>query len=503
LGIAIEDIAKISQQSLRSSRSIFETMQALPSGLSPATSSAVNKILALVKKHGLLAQARNVSEILLAFLEESGYLQWLVKKDRKQDLDLIFQFHSRIKSFEQTHLDARLRPFMEELNLELESGEEGKLNFDLDLGPEMVKIMTVHGAKGLEFRYVFLVNLVDKRFPSIERKDPIEIPDELIRDIKPKGDYHLQEERRLFYVGLTRAKDGLFLFSAQDYDGIQNKRLSRFLLELGYKSETMSVKNGTTIIRTKPKPAKLVLPERFSFTQLIAFDKCPLQYKLAHILRIPIRGKAVFSFGKTMHNTLHDFIKAWTEKKADFKKLVQIYEQQWLDEWYDNLKQKQEYFESGKEALKSFYDEFLKTKPRILYISDQPALEQDFNLKIGEHTLIGKIDRIDDLGQGEAEIIDYKTGSGKEKLRPEDKKQLLIYQMAAQEVLGLKPKKLTYYYLDEGKTISFLGSKEDIEKEKEKIIQEIEEIKKSNFAPTPGWQCQWCDFKDICEFAQK
>ena len=503
LGIPVEDIAKISQQSLRSSKSIFETMQALPSGLSSMTSFAVNKILALVKKHSLLAQERNVSEILLAFLEDSGYLRWLVKKDKKQDLDLIFQFHNRIKSFEQTHLDARLRPFMEELNLELESGEEGKLNFDLDLGPEMVKIMTVHAAKGLEFRYVFLVNLVDKRFPSIERKDPIEIPEELIRDIKPKGDYHLQEERRLFYVGLTRAKDGLFFTSAQDYGGIQNKRLSRFLLELGYRSETMSVKNGTTIIRAKPKPAKLVLPERFSFTQLIAFDKCPLQYKFAHILKIPVRGKAMFSFGKTMHNTLHDFIKAWTEKKADFKKLIQIYEQQWLDEWYDNLKQKQEYFESGKKTLKSFYDKFLKTKPRILFISDQPALEQDFNLKIGEHTLIGKIDRIDDLGQGEVEIIDYKTGSAKEKLRPEDKKQLLIYQMAAQEILGLKPKKLTYYYLDEGKSLSFLGSKEDIEKEKEKIIQEIEEIKKSDFAPTPGWQCQWCDFKDICEFAKR
>jgi RecB family exonuclease len=128
-------------------------------------------------------------------------------------------------------------------------------------------------------------------------------------------------------------------------------------------------------------------------------------------------------------------------------------------------------------------------------------LEQDFNVKINGHTLIGKIDRIDEIDGG-VEIIDYKTGTAKERLRPEDKKQLLIYQIASEEVLGLKPKRLTYYYLDEGTSISFLGSEEDKEKEKKEIVEEIEEIKRSDFRATPGWQCEWCDFKSICEFAK-
>ncbi|MDP2930023.1 MAG: UvrD-helicase domain-containing protein, partial [bacterium] len=227
LGILPEDIAKISQYGYRKAKSIFEAMQELPliGNVSLKTQNSVVKILAMIQKHTKMAAEKNVSEILLAFLEDSGYLNYLAKKERREDLELISQFHSRIKSFEETHLDARLGSFVQELNLELESGEEGKLDFDVEQGPDVVRIMTLHSAKGLEFKYVFLVNLVDKRFPTIERGDPIEIPEPLNKDIPPEPgsenstvrrthsssnerkrslsristtrdeDYHLQEER--------------------------------------------------------------------------------------------------------------------------------------------------------------------------------------------------------------------------------------------------------------------------------------------------------------------
>ena len=51
--------------------------------------------------------------------------------------------------------------------------------------------------------------------------------------------------------------------------------------------------------------------------------------------------------------------------------------------------------------------------------------------------------------------------------------------------------------------MSFLGTETELENQKQKIIQQIEKIKNSEFDPTPGWQCQYCDFKDICDFAQK
>jgi len=76
---------------------------------------------------------------------------------------------------------------------------------------------------------------------------------------------------------------------------------------------------------------------------------------------------------------------------------------------------------------------FSARRPKIARIGGELALERDFNLKINGHTVTGKIDRIDESEKG-VEIIDYKTGAAKDRLRPEDKMQLMIYQIAAKEV---------------------------------------------------------------------
>ncbi len=502
----------------------------------------------------MMAREKGVPEILAAFLEDSGYLKYLIKNNEEEKIDLLNQFYKKVKSFEETTLEPTLNNFINEINLELESGEEGKLEFDPEQGPEMIKVMTIHGAKGLEFRYVFLVSMVDKRFPTIERKDPIELPEELIKDIKPKGDVHLQEERRICYVAMTRAKKGLYFTSAYDYGGQREKKPSRFLVELGFGSHEADSSQNISARSTSPTrpalreglgspapsplarrhillaskankriPAKF-LPKHFSYSQLAAFEKCPLQYKFGFILKVPVRGKAMFSFGKTMHNTLYKFLKeanessilnqaSLFEKKSEirnprsetnpnFQNLEEIYEKSWIDEWYPDKKNKEEYRKKGREILKDFYEDFKKNPPKILKINNSLALELPFNLKIGEHTLFGVIDRIDQTSEG-VKIIDYKTGQSKDKLDFENKEQLLIYQIAAEEVLGLKPKELVYYYLEGNKKVSFLGTEPEIKNQKEKIIQEIEKIENSEFEPTPGWQCQYCDFKDICNFAQR
>ena len=98
-------------------------------------------------------------------------------------------------------------------------------------GLDGVRIMTVHKAKGLEFPVVFLVHLVQGRFPTPKRRDALELPAELIKDLLPSGDFHAQEERRLFYVGMTRARRELFLTSARDYGGTRERKVSLFVLE--------------------------------------------------------------------------------------------------------------------------------------------------------------------------------------------------------------------------------------------------------------------------------
>jgi len=504
-----EDIVKIVDFAKRKTLSLYEALKYHLDiqGLQETTRKKIDSLLKMVEEHTKLAQTQNTSTVFLRFLNDSGYLKYLVNNNKTKEINFLNQFYKKIKQFEETQLELGVSAFLEVLNMEIESGEAGSLEFDIEAGPDMVKIMTIHSAKGLEFPFVFLVNLVDKRFPTIERRDPIEIPKDLIRDIVPSGDVHLQEERRLFYVGMTRAKKGLFFTSADDYGGLRPKKPSRFLYELGIVEDQKPIEQKALFEIPKfhipSKKIKFPLPPYFSYTQLAAFEKCPLQYKFAFILKIPRAGSATLSFGKTMHNTLFKFVRqSLINNKLSLKDLLKIYDEEWIDEWYETKAQKERYYQLGKDSLKIFLAKFQAKKPKIKIIENTPALELNFNFKLKDYTIKGQIDRIDELKGKEVEIIDYKTGKAKEKLSKEDREQLLIYQIAAEKVLNLVPRKLTYYYLDEGKEVSFEPSLQEKEDFQERLLQSIEKIKKSNFEPTPGYYCKFCDFKHICEFRQ-
>jgi DNA helicase-2/ATP-dependent DNA helicase PcrA len=521
LNIPYQDIVKITQFARLRAVSLYEALAQLPliKGIEEVSVNKINHLLGLIKEHTQLALKANVSQVFLAFLRDSGYLSYLIKNQKEREINLLGQFYKKIRRFEESQIETTLPRFMEQLNMEIDSGELGALEFEQEAGPDMVKVMTIHSAKGLEFKYVFLVNLVDKKFPTTNRKEPIEIPKPLIKEIIPKGDPHLQEERRLFYVGMTRAKKGLYFCWADNYGGARKKKPSRFLYELNLEKQPLTkVKEikPEKIKASSKKEDKVILPSYFSFTQFYAFKNCPLQYKFAHLLKIPRPGSPSLSFGKTIHNTLYQFLNSITEqkfqdnlfslpqkeskeKKEIEKLLFKIYKNCWIDEWYQTKEQKEDYWALGKDVLRKFLKDFLESNPKIKFIDKKPALEVEFYLKIGDNTIKGKIDRIDELKEG-IEIIDYKTGKTKTKLKEDEKDQLLIYQLAAERVLGLKPLKLTFYYLEEGKKISFIADPKTKESFPKKIEETIENIKKSEFLPTPGWHCKYCDFKDICEY---
>lgn len=535
LDIDINDIMLITQESHKNSQSVYETLSKLSilKGVKQETLNKITFLLSLIARHTEMAKTKPISEIFVGFLNDSGFLKYLVEKDKLLETDFLVQFYKKIKAFEESSINSSLKNFLSQLEMEIESGEQGKMEFDTDQGPDTIKIMTVHSAKGLEFKYVFAVSLVDKRFPSIERKDQIEIPDKLAKEEFPEGDIHLQEERRLFYVAMTRAKQGLFLTSASNYGGKTNKKPSLFLVELGLATpKPVRAKAGPeqTLDEPAKEPPELSIekwpiPDHFSYTQIAAFNKCPYQYKLAHILKIPIKGKASFSFGKTLHKTLDDFLRSYFQSSdktqenlfgfqssgsptsATLEDLIEIYEKNWMGQWYESKAQKADYKKLGQKILKNFYDGFIKNPPKVLKINNDLALEINFHLKAGIYTLIGKIDRIDEVDGGVC-LIDYKTGRAKlsfgkkkDKLEKDDKIQLLLYQIAAEEFLKLKPVELAYYYLESGEKITFLGTEQEKQKLRDEIAQTIKKIYSSNFKATPGFHCQFCDFYNICHFA--
>lgn len=532
-----EEVSRIIQYSDKKSIPIFEAIQDshLLSKFTSETKVKLKKIADNLRKHYKLSKEKNASEVFINIINDLEYAKYLPENSEEslKKWEMIDQFFEKIKSFEDSQIDGKLPSFMENLQMELDAGEEGALRTSIDSEFEAVRIMTVHSAKGLEFKYVFLVNLVSRKFPSDQKRDPIDIPEQLIKEVLPEGDFHLQEERRLFYVALTRAKRGLFLTWAADYGGKDLRKPSRFLIEAGLITEEVlnkqkftrssgfcvkrSLNNGFKVESNETngsgRDLKVFLPDHFSYSQVESFRKCPLQYKFAHIFKIPIRGKSVFSFGKTIHATLHKFVDeslnfSQTEQKdlfgglnskgvLKFEDLLKIYDKEWIEDWYDSPLIKKEFYEKGKNVLEMFYEDFIKKNSKILFINNESALEKSFNLKLNGDVFIGTIDRIDDLGGG-IEIIDYKTGSPKTSLSKEEKLQLMIYALAADKVFNLNPVKLTYYYVEDGSSFSFEIDKDDLSKTEEEIKEFIQKIKRSNFKPSGGWHCQYCDFRDIC-----
>ena len=181
--------------------------------------------------------------------------------------------------------------------------------------------------------------------------------------------------------------------------------------------------------------------------------------------------------------------------------VVKIYEECFIDDWYRDEAEKNSFYEKGKKILKEYYAEIENEiiKPK--------HLEKSFSIKIfddtkgSQYSLFGVIDRIDEKDGG-LEIIDYKTGKGKKALQLDNKEQLLIYQMACQEIFQKPIKSLTFLYVEENSKQTFIGAQKDLDTLKEKIISAIHEIEKGEFKPKPSVICKYCDFRDICDFRQ-
>lgn len=522
--IADSDLIKLSQTAKRRTISLYETISEPQhtTGLSKESQTKIQDLCRLIESHTQAAREKNVTEVIVQIIKETGIIRQLAEDSIKnsENRSILSQFYRKAQAFENESDDKSVRAFLENIRLELESGDTGDLIFDPELGPEAVKIMTIHSSKGLEFDCVFVVNMVEQRFPSRERREQIEIPKALVKEILSEGDVHLMEERRLFYVAATRAKRFLYFTWADDYGGATTKKPSRFLVECNLERPVSKSQPAGEVYFQEQKTLpirrldpSIALPDSFSFSQLSTFLKCPLEYKYKYVFHLPFPGSAPLSFGTTIHETLKKYLLAAAQennaqpdlfgtKSTKFvipekKLLFRFYEESWVDDWYPDKHNKEKYRKEGLKILENFYERYEASPVLPKY------LEQSFKLKVGNYKFTGKIDRVDKAPDGTVKIIDYKTGVPREKLEAVDKKQLLIYQWAAQEYLNEKVGGLEYWYLQApNKSLGFLGKPDEILDLREEIqatIEEITETIKTNSFYEKDQQARGheCEFRDL------
>lgn len=502
--------------------------------LSPISISSISDFL-LIIDNGLkmLKSGSSIGEILYDFVTDSGYISYLLDNESGENqfrISNIAKFFDLVKDFEKNNLSTNIYEFIDYLDYSIKVGDSPTIDeSDFD-DFEGVNILTVHSAKGLEFPIVFICNLVSDRFPTRNRSDRIPIPEELVKEsISEDLDStkeHIQEERRLFYVGATRAQERLYLTASHYYgDAKRKKKPSIFLheilnqdlkenfekIDIGGGDESSEerlshYKREDDILETDMKDIDTT--KRVSYSQLNTYEDCPKKYKYAYLFKVPSKPHASLSFGSSIHNTLRDFYSLHKDareglvgivEKPNEQKLIELYEQNWISQGYDSKAHEEKRRISGKKILKDYYTN--------LYDENQKpySLEESFSVHVGESVFVGKIDRIDivdDSGEKmEVEIIDYKTGKVKNESNIKKDLQLPLYALFAEEKLGLKVVSAKYVFVEHGEVVEVDVSESRKIEARERVVEIIKMIKSQDFKATPGYLCKYCDYNTICEDA--
>ncbi len=526
--VPAEDLALATSYSHRQNKSFFEVFRVAAKsdeflGLSQQGRDAITRLVNDLATALSLASQQKTGDVLYHYLtEQTGTIRSLSNSADPQDavkMQNIAKFFSIIERFSQVTKYDRVPWFIDYLDSLIEAGDNppvGEAQWDEDA----VNVLTIHQAKGLEFPVVFLVGLVSGRFPSRHRRDAIPLPDDLIKDILPAGetDFHKQEERRLFYVGMTRAKECLYLTSARDYGGKRPRKPSQFVCEaLDLASTDLEVVKDSpisSIVRRGKQPVDNKVSDHLALTHgaekmLVLSNRriddyltCPMKYKYIHILKVPIRQHHSVIYGSAIHQAIKRYNMALQfGEQVTLDELQKAFRKAWRAEGFLTREHEELRYREGLEALSEFYLHAQAEKATPTYV------EQHFSFVESDVKIIGVFDRIDipDATQPEnGLIIDYKTSQVRDEKEAAKKtkssRQLAIYALAYQHLFKALPSSLELRFLTPKLFIGQISPTESaLGKAHQEIKKAAEGIRAGKFPAKPSYfACDYCPYRTIC-----
>jgi ATP-dependent DNA helicase UvrD/PcrA len=559
--VPADDLAQVMAAGRRRHRGTFEILEELerqPGVLqvSGPGRAALARLLGDLRRLGELAHRRPAGEILYAYLKDSGWLASLVGADTAEAesaLANIARFFDIVRTQSALLADDRAVFLAPHLATLVDSGDDPP-TADPDPDSDAVSVMTVHKAKGLEFPVVFLPGLVADRFPARARREPLALPVELVDEVLPEGDAHLQEERRLCYVAMTRARDELILSHPTEATGGTVRRLSPFVLEaldlpatsatgLGRPPassplERIAAAEARPAVVPDARPGAIAGPLSLSHSAIDDYLSCPARYRYNYVLRIPTPPHHALVYGSALHKAVQEFHREQARGRVmDEVEIIAAFEAAWINEGFVSREHEAARLEAGRDALCRFRLSQLDADAVV------PAwVEREFSFSLGGDRIRGRFDRVDIvpgdvaaiatgpaaeglttglpeppavlradvleptlelLGHERVVITDYKSSDvrdpAKARQRARESLQLQIYAMAYEAMTGRLPDAVQLHFLDSGLVGRADLDPKRLEKARQKIATAASGIRAREYAATPSvLGCTYCPFKDIC-----
>jgi DNA helicase-2/ATP-dependent DNA helicase PcrA len=515
-GMDLNDLSVISNYAHKRKLALHKVFGEVAKGslvieISAASLECVKKINEDLIHFNDLSKTQNAGQVVFAFLEKTGYIKSLVEAESLEaelKIKNIRLFFEKIRGFSELVKDDSIQGFSRHLDLLREVGDN-PATAEAEVEVEAVNVLTVHKAKGLEFDTVFLVSLIADRFPGRERREKIPFPDQILKDKLPPEESYVHEERRLFYVAMTRAKRFLYLSWAKDYGLKREKKVSPFVLEAldipKLPEEVLRTAAIEEIKRYGRPSTEDRIPPQFtvkdvitlSYFQVEDYLACPLKYKFRHLLRVPVLPHHSLVFGRILHTVIHSFLrKRLGGEKAGEKDLLKEYESLWVNEGFLSREHEELRKKAGREALRRFCrrEEESGQTPS--------SLEKSFKWQQEKIKFIGRWDRID-IRKGEAVIIDFKATEVKDQKeadkRTAESLQMDLYALSFCRTQDTPLRETRLHFLES----DLIGRAKKGEKELggawEKIKEAEQGIRNRDFSARPDFHnCFYCEYKTIC-----
>ncbi|HVM92686.1 MAG TPA: ATP-dependent DNA helicase [Terriglobales bacterium] len=386
-----------------------------------------------------------------------------------------------------------------------------------------VRLMSVHAAKGLEFGHVAILRGSSTSFPCAYREPLVEFPQELRRSPSTVDDktLHEQEERRLYYVAMTRAEDSLTIL-AKEGAGKTDKRPGKFLREFigdprfkkfwqmhsaaAVQDQLFAAEEEERVAIERSNVAAWLLGDTtgdfvkgLSASAIDTYQQCPLRFKLERDWNLPRDVPAALHYGAAMHRVLLTFYQAQQMGR-------EIANEQLLENFREDLAaagiadryQYELYLRQGKEQLTQFIEWARAGVP-----AEVLETERKFDVMIEGTRVSGRVDRVDRVGTDGVAIVDYKTGKPKTQKDADESLQLSLYALAAQEAWGMRADRLVFHNLEDNTAVVTTRDRRTLDAAKAQVRETAEDIAAGNFTAKPGYHCSFCPYRNLCPATEK